>query len=248
MNARENAVSSMAEVRQRPLSCKMETAPSPPYTGNMGVNLQLRAVVFDYGMVLSGQPDASIMAELVHKSGLPPVQAESLYRKYRHDYDQGSLSGLRYWRQIFTDAGIEKSDEEIAQMAALDARMWTVFDPRLLQWQMQIKHAGLKTAILSNMGDVVKESIVGAFPWIRGFDVLVWSYEHRLLKPDPAIYQLTLRELGTEPAETLFIDDIGENVEAAHALGITSVLYRGVSQLSEQLLTLNIGGVIPLPR
>jgi putative hydrolase of the HAD superfamily len=214
----------------------------------MGVDLHLRAVVFDYGMVLSGPPDVSIMAELVRKSGLPPAQAESLYRKYRRDYDQGSLSGLEYWNNIFTDAGIEKSAEEVAQMAALDARMWTVFDPRLLKWQTQLKQVGLKTAILSNMGDVVKKNIASTFPWIDGFDVLVWSYEHRLLKPDPAIYELTLAELGTEPAETLFIDDVEENVAAARVLGIESLLYQGVAHLSNQLIALNLNGAIPLPQ
>jgi putative hydrolase of the HAD superfamily len=211
-------------------------------------DLHLRAVIFDYGMVLSGSPDATIMAELVQRSGLPPAQAEALYRKYRRAYDRGSLSGIKYWRQIFTDAGIEKSTEEIARMAALDARMWTVFDPRLLKWQMQLKQAGLKTAILSNMGDMIKESIAGTFPWIEGFDVLIWSYEHRLLKPEPAIYRLALRQLNTEPAETLFIDDVEENVAAARALGIESLPYLGVAHLREQLIALNLNSAIPLPQ
>lgn len=210
--------------------------------------MHLRAVVFDYGMVLSGQPDTSIMAELLRKSGLPPVQAEALYRKYRRDYDRGSLSGIDYWRRIFADAGLEKSPEEIAGMTSLDARMWTVFDPRLLEWQLQLKQNGLKTAILSNIGDAVKESIVGTFPWIEGFDVLVWSYEHRLLKPEPAIYQLVLRQLNTEPAETLFIDDVEENIDAARALGIVGLLYKRAAHLREQLIALNLGGAIPLPQ
>lgn len=210
--------------------------------------MHLRAVVFDYGMVLSGQPDAAILAELLHKSGLPPAQAESLYLKYRRDYDRGTLTGLGYWRQIFADAGVERSAEEIAQLAALDTRMWTACDPRLLQWQMQLKQAGLKTAILSNMGDLVKESIVATFPWIEGFDLLIWSYEHHLLKPEPAIYELALAGLGTEPAETLFIDDMEENIQAARALGIEALLYKGVEQLRQQLIALNLEGVIPFPQ
>jgi len=214
----------------------------------MGVDLHLQAVVFDYGMVLSGHPDTSIMAELLRKSGLPPVQAEALYRKYRCDYDRGTLSGVGYWRRIFTDAGLEKSAEEIAGMTSLDARMWTVFDPRLLEWQLRLKQNGLKTAILSNIGDAVKESIAGTFPWIEGFDVLVWSYEHRLLKPEPAIYNLLLAKLGTKPEETLFIDDVEENIQAARALGIEGLLYQGAAHLREQLLALNLGAAIPLPQ
>jgi FMN phosphatase YigB (HAD superfamily) len=69
-----------------------------------------------------------------------------------------------------------------------------------------------------------------------------------LLKPDPAIYELTLAELGTEPAETLFIDDVEENVAAARVLGIESLLYQGVAHLSNQLIALNLNGAIPLPQ
>ena len=209
--------------------------------------MQIRAVIFDYGMVLSGPPDTSIQQELVHLSGLPHAQAEALYRKYRRAYDQGILSGVEYWQQIFADAGIQKTSAEIAHMAALDARMWTTHDPALLQWQKQLKQSGLKTAILSNIGDVVKESIVRTFSWIQNFDVLIWSYEHKLLKPDPAIYRLALDRLHTSPAETLFIDDIEENIQAARVLGIHAILYSSASRLREQLMACEMAHALPLP-
>ena len=55
--------------------------------------------------------------------------------------------------------------------------------------------------------------------------MLVWSYQLGIAKPDPAIYRHVLKELGTQPEETLFIDDKPVNVEAALALGMKGILF-----------------------
>jgi len=44
-----------------------------------------------------------------------------------------------------------------------------------------------------------------------------------LRKPDPRIYELACRELGVAPAEAAFLDDIGFNLKAARALGMTTL-------------------------
>jgi putative hydrolase of the HAD superfamily len=44
-----------------------------------------------------------------------------------------------------------------------------------------------------------------------------------LRKPDPRIYRLTCRELGVEPAQAAFLDDIGRNLKPARALGMTTI-------------------------
>ena len=62
----------------------------------------------------------------------------------------------------------------------------------MLQWHRQLKTAGLKTAILSNMGDAVAEQIERKVAWIQLFDVRVWSFQLLAAKPDPRIYIRTL--------------------------------------------------------
>jgi len=65
--------------------------------------------------------------------------------------------------------------------------------------------------------------------------------------PDPSIYRHTLTELGTQPEETLFIDDKRPNVEAARALGIQAIEYSSVERLREELIARGLDGVLPLP-
>jgi putative hydrolase of the HAD superfamily len=53
------------------------------------------------------------------------------------------------------------------------------------------------------------------------FQSVVFSQTHRVEKPDPAIFRITLRELGCSEAELLHVgDSLGNDVEGAHGAGI----------------------------
>ncbi|MGA2277934.1 MAG: HAD family phosphatase, partial [Terracidiphilus sp.] len=138
--------------------------------------------------------------------------------------------------------------EHVEELNRWDMRLWTVQNPAMVAWQLALKQQGLLTAILSNMGDSVLESVEREFAWIHRFDVLVWSYQLGIAKPAPAIYLHTLAKLGTKPDETLFIDDRLENVEAAQALGIQAILYVSVEQLRADLIAAGLEKVLPLPK
>ena len=209
--------------------------------------MALRAVVFDYGMVLTGLPDPEAHAELLRITGLPRARFESLYWADRHAYDEGKLTGLDFWRKLIRDAGLNlppASDEELNHW---DARMWTTENPAMLAWQMQLRERGFLTGILSNMGDNVLANIERTFDWLPRFDVLVWSYQLRMAKPDPAIYRHILKDLGTLPEETLFLDDKRINVEAALDLGMKAIQFSTVEQLREDLIAAGLDAVLPLP-
>ena len=97
------------------------------------------------------------------------------------------------------------------------------------------------------MGDNVLESVEREFDWIHRFDVLVWSYQLRIAKPDPAIYRHTLAKLGIRPEETLFLDDKLVNVEAARALGMQAFQFSTVEQLRADMISSGLGQTLPLP-
>jgi putative hydrolase of the HAD superfamily len=200
-----------------------------------GGALALKGVIFDYGMVLTGQPDAEAHDAMVRITGLSPEQFETLYWADRHAYDEGKLSGVTFWEKFARDSGVALTAANVAELNRLDARMWTTQNPAMVAWQQQLKARGLRTAILSNMGDSVLESILGAYTWIQNFDVLVWSFQLGMAKPDPAIYRHTLERLGTQPEETLFVDDKRVNVETARALGLKAVQFTTAERLRQQL-------------
>jgi len=209
--------------------------------------LSLRAVVFDYGMVLTGPQEPAAHAELLRITGLPLERFEPLYWADRHAYDEGALTGLAFWEKIIRDAGLDLPPTAAAELSLWDARMWTTENPAMLAWQLELKQRGLLTAILSNMGDNVLANMERTFDWLPRFDVLVWSYQLRMAKPDPAIYRHVLSKLGTEPEETLFLDDRPVNVQAAQALGMKAIQFSTVEQLREELVAAGLDAQLPLP-
>ena len=209
--------------------------------------MALRAVVFDYGMVLTGPPDRESHDALLRITGLPYDRFEALYWADRHAYDEGKLSGVTFWKKFLTDASLDLGPGAVDELNRWDARMWTTQNSVMLAWQQAIKKRGLRTAILSNMGDSVLANMQREFDWFDRFDVLVWSYQHGIAKPDPAIYRHTLTQLGTQPGEALFIDDKPVNVEAARALGMHGLVFSTVDQLRADLTTHGLAAALPIP-
>jgi putative hydrolase of the HAD superfamily len=198
-------------------------------------------------MVLTGPQEPEAYAKLLELTGLPRDRFEQLYWADRHAYDEGKLSGLAFWQKLLRDAGIAARPGLAEELNLWDARMWTTQNPRVLDWQLALKQGGFKTAILSNMGDNVLANIESTFDWLPRFDVLVWSYQLGIAKPDPAIYRHTLRGLGVEAGEALFIDDRPVNIEAARALGMQGVLFSTVDHLRTYLIAEGLDRELPLP-
>jgi putative hydrolase of the HAD superfamily len=61
-------------------------------------------------------------------------------------------------------------------------------------------------------------------------DLIVYSHEVGISKPDPRIYQLACARLGVQPAETVFLDDNQLMVDGARAVGMQAVLFEDNAQ------------------
>ena len=198
-------------------------------------------------MVWTDVPDTKAHDSMVRITGLPVEQFETLYWNDRHAYDEGKLSGIAFWQKLLREAHLDVDQTTVEELNRLDARMWTTQNPAMVAWQIRLKQHGLLTAILSNMGDSVLASVEHEFAWIKGFDVLVWSYQLHMAKPDPAIYLHTLQKLGTRPDEALFIDDKRVNVDAAIALGMKAVEFSTIDRLRTDLIAAGLESELPLP-
>jgi putative hydrolase of the HAD superfamily len=206
-----------------------------------------RAVIFDFGRVLSMQPDADAHTALVAAAGVPDEVFEEHYWAHRHAYDAGTLNGHTYWQKVSEGAGFPLTPERLAAFHHHDALMWANLNAPMLEWAFALQKAGVKTAILSNMGDVNLAYMRKHFDWLTGFTWLTWSCELLTAKPDPAIYQHTLEKLGVAAHEAIFVDDIPANIAAARALGIDGIQFTSVEQLRRDLEARGLEGKLPLP-
>jgi len=102
--------------------------------------------------------------------------------------------------------------------------------PAMLAAVRRIRERGLRAAALTNnwAGD-------GTGVLRSHFDVFVESSELGLRKPDPRIYQHACRCLAIEARQAVFLDDIGSNLKAARALGMTTIKVTSPEQALAEL-------------
>ena len=85
----------------------------------------------------------------------------------------------------------------------------------------------LKTGLLTNNfvttadGHVDREGEMAAV--MAMFDVVVESSKAGVRKPDPRFYEIACTQLGIEPSEAVFLDDLGVNLKPARAMGMTTI-------------------------
>jgi HAD superfamily hydrolase (TIGR01509 family) len=85
------------------------------------------------------------------------------------------------------------------------------------------------------------------FDWLPRFDVLAWSFQLHMAKPEPAIYLHVLKELGSRAEETLFLDDKRVNIQTAQALGFKAIQFSTVERLRADLRDAGLESELPLP-
>jgi putative hydrolase of the HAD superfamily len=209
--------------------------------------MALRAVIFDYGKVLSAPPDAESHSHLVAATGLDDATFEDHYWAHRHAYDSGELNGTTYWETIAAGAGFSLTPELLQTLNEHDSRMWGNLNRPMVDWALKLVESGTRVGILSNMGDATRDHLVRENPWLQRLHHLTWSCELMTAKPAPAIYTHTLEKLKVAPEEALFIDDLPRNIDAARALGIDGILFKDVAQLREELSARGLEGTIPFP-
>ncbi len=62
------------------------------------------------------------------------------------------------------------------------------------------------------------------------FDAIIESSKAGIRKPDPRIYQMMCELLQVEPAECIYLDDLGINCKPAAVLGMTAIKVTGQDQ------------------
>jgi putative hydrolase of the HAD superfamily len=108
-------------------------------------------------------------------------------------------------------------------------------DEGMLDWVSQLRAAGIKTGLLSNMPRDLVTYLRANCKWMENFVFKTFSSEVRLIKPDPAIYEHTLHGLGVSSSESLFVDDREINIQAARALGMHAIQFGSIAQFKDDL-------------
>jgi len=193
---------------------------------------RISTVILDFGGVLGLPQDPVRAANMASLCGLTVEEFFRLYQRDRLELDRGTLSTEEYWTRILQASGVPASADMIARIEEEDSLGWTRINEKVVAWSRELRAAGYATAILSNMpfDKLAYMRKNPAFDFIDEFPVAVFSCNHRLVKPEPAIYRLCLDLLRKEPGDCVFLDDSPVNVAGGRAAAIPTLLFRAAEE------------------
>ncbi len=192
-------------------------------------------IAFDYGGVIAEFIGPEVTHQMSRVAGAQHGRFVHALWKHRGGYDCGDLGATEYWSRVIHEA-VDHPPADIEGLAerllVLDATGWTRVRPRIVGWMQELKAAGYRLALVSNMATATFDMALAHSAWIRHMDTLIVSGRLGINKPDRRIFEEVLRQTGVEPDRTLFLDDLPHNVEGARAAGLRSIHFTDPSRLA----------------
>jgi putative hydrolase of the HAD superfamily len=186
--------------------------------------VKIKAIILDLGGVIAPGPTPEQIAEAANACGVSEPVFLQAFWKNRLAYDAG-MDPHEYWRGVAQLLQKTFDDALIAAMIDREIRFWLRMDDRVLAWARKSRAQGMRIGLLSNLPSPLGTTLQRDPDFMAHFDHVTMSFEVGLVKPQSGIYQHSVRALGVEPAEALFVDDRRENVDGALAAGLQAELY-----------------------
>lgn len=186
----------------------------------------IRAALFDFGGVILSSPFEAF-ARYEQQRGLPDGLIRQLNATNPDDNAWARLErnevGLDEFCRLFeaeaAAVGHQLDGREVIGLLSGELR------PAMVEAVRRCAER-LVTGLLTNnfvvAGDHVDRE--GEMAEVLGlFDAVVESSKVGVRKPDVRFYEMACELLGIEPAEAVFLDDLGVNLKPARALGMTTI-------------------------
>jgi putative hydrolase of the HAD superfamily len=186
----------------------------------------IKAVVFDYGGVISLSPTEAEREAVAAKAGVPLKTLDELERQYRGEYDRGTVNGRDYFKGLLSRSGVFQDDESLDKIALADSLCWRHINTGTEKLIEDIQKHGIKAGILSNMPSEFLDWARINLPVFSKVDFGIFSCELKLIKPEPPIYEALVAKIGCTGKDIVFFDDLKHNVKGAKALGIRAFVWK----------------------
>lgn len=197
----------------------------------------MRAFLFDIGNVLVR---LEFSRGLRAAAELSDARTEREVLERIHDvkvpYEDGQMSRADFLRQAMALLKFRGTE---ADFIAAWQGIFSANEP--MHALVRQLHGKYPLYLLSNTNCLHVDGLVRDFPIFASFTGGTYSHVVRASKPHAAIYEIACKTHGLVPAETFFIDDLADNIEAARKLGFQTHQYR-LDRHEDLLAALKAGG------
>lgn len=201
-------------------------------------------IVWDFGGVLFRWDPAALIARTLPHRLSDRMNAqywkEQFFLSYRGEwgeYDRGVTTVPEMMPRIAQRTGLTEREVQAVVDAVPDELQPITDSVRLLT---ALRERGHRLHYLSNMPAPLAAHLQRHHDFLSLFASGIYSSHVQLTKPDPAIFALAQQRFGGDQADTLFIDDHPENIEAARRHGWQARLFTGPQALGAELQALGL--------
>jgi FMN phosphatase YigB (HAD superfamily) len=203
--------------------------------------MKISAVCFDLGKVLLHFDWKVMLERIATKSPLSP---EEISRLLKEDpkaiaYESGAITSTQFFSHLKKRLKYKGTAKELR---VVFSEIFTPLTEHIALAALLAPHYPL--AIISNTNEAHIVHAEATYSFFSLFKARIYSHQVKAMKPDRAIYQAALKALGgIDPLETLFIDDIEDNILGAVKLGWQTIHLRPGVDLREALASYELKGL-----
>ena len=193
----------------------------------------IKNVIFDLGNVLISFIPSEYLKKKNYPSNIRNTIINDVFRSEEwKKLDNGDITVPEAIDSIVLKSALSR--EEIALVFNFRTDIMFPLDDnvRLLP---ELKKHGFRLYYLSNFPLDSFEEVKNDYFFFRYFDGGIISAEVKLSKPDIRIYSYILNKYGLLAEESVYIDDIEENIVAAEKTGMLGLLTNGSVKISTEL-------------
>lgn len=193
----------------------------------------IKNVIFDLGNVLISFIPSEFLKKKNYPSNIRNTIINDIFRSEEwKKLDNGDITVPEAIDAIALKSALNR--EEIALVFNFRTDIMFPLDDnvRLLP---ELKKHGFRLYYLSNFPLDSFEEVKNDYFFFRYFDGGIISAEVKLSKPDIRIYRYILNKYDLKAEESVYIDDIEENIVAAEKTGMLGLLTNGSVKISTEL-------------
>ena len=198
----------------------------------------IKAVIFDFGRVICSFDNAKFIegiSKYTDRSVLELREILSGTSKIWLNYEMGVISSNEFFEKVAGMGRLKLSKKQFIKIFS------DIFIPIETTYDLVRRlKPNYKLGMLSNTSEWHFEYGIKPVDIFNLFDAVTLSYEIKAMKPDKKLYSDILFKLKAKPEESVFIDDLKENIEGAEAVGIKGVQYLSYEKTIEGLRSLDI--------
>lgn len=197
--------------------------------------MTIRAILFDFGGVVATSPFLGFR-DYETRASLPEGFLSQLNTRHPDEnawacMERGELEESVFYARLEEEArALGGTIEARLLIGALAIRV----RPEMVEAVRGLKARGYLVACLTNnmrlghgaMMSTTPEAAAEVDAALRAFDLVIESCKVGARKPEVRFYRLACEALGVSPEECVFLDDLGINLKAARALGMTTIKVR----------------------